>query len=130
MNARALAVAVALAALVLALLSWGRLSTGVREFSLDGWKGFLSGALVGEDTVYAAGYSADAFGGVEPGMPREDVHRLLGRPLGVRDAPYRELAWDTAEFWTLSPGDTHHRRREVYYRDGRVVDADARFYND
>ena len=121
---------------VLVLVPGRRLWRGVREWKLDGRDGLLSGLVVGEDTLYASGYSARAFGEVTVGMPREQVHSLLGAPLDSWTIDSGEVhhsakrSWDLAERWSRSPGDTHYRQRKVFYRADRVAVIVAEFYFD
>ncbi len=127
MTRRCILVAIGVALLLASLpRSW----PGLREWRLDGWSGLLTGLLVGEDTVYAGGYSASSFGEITAGMQRTEVHELAGPPLGGRMAADGRLGWDLAERWSRSPGDTHYRRRAVFYRRGQVVEVVGEFYFD
>ncbi|MFQ5524832.1 MAG: outer membrane protein assembly factor BamE [Thermoanaerobaculia bacterium] len=119
-------VAVLALALVAALAV--RAAPGVAEWAIDGGNGFLNGVLFGEDTVFADGYTAEAFRRVEAGMTRDEVHTLLGEPLATWTA--ERIDWNRADRWSLSPGDTHYRMRTVYYAGDRVVEKIGQFYAD
>ena len=119
---------VLVAAVVVALAP--RLTTGIREWRLDGVHGLVNGAVVGEDTAWAAGYTASGFSRVEPGMTEVEVRAFLGPPLERSAAERADLGWDLAEAWSRSPGDTHYRMRRVFYAEGRVVTVKSGFYTD
>ena len=129
MNLRSASVFLLLVAAVVVALG-PRLTTGIREWPLDGVHGLVSGTVVGEDTAWAGGYTASGFSRVEPGMTEPEVHALLGPPLERSSAEREDLGWDLAEAWSRSPGDTHFRMRRVLYAGGRVVMVKSAFYSD
>lgn len=69
-----------------------------------------------EDTVWAAGYDDRAWGRVEPGMARQEVVGLLGRPL---KAEPRSVGGSEVLVWS----DFHHTgyRAQVVFEGGKAV---------
>jgi hypothetical protein len=106
-----------------------RLERGVAEYPVDGFDGLLMGLLLGEDTTYAAGYSARGFDAVTLGMSRADVEALIGPPqkeYSLDESDPREMG----ARWSFSPGDTHYRCRGLLFRDGKVYEKHTEFYVD
>jgi hypothetical protein len=103
------------------------LARGVREWPVDGLEG-LRGGLFLEDTVFAPGYSVQAFSKVRVGMTREQVYELVGPPLDSWGS------WGDAgngyEQWSHSPGDHSYRRRVIEYTDDLVAEIDTEFWHD
>ncbi len=82
--------------------------------------------VVGDDTVWAADFTDEAFRTVRAGMTRSEVYALLGPPLEVWDnGPAR-----TYECWTRSPADTHYRERAVMFQGTKVVKKIGGLYVD
>jgi hypothetical protein len=78
------------------------------------------------DTMWAAGFSDEAFQSVHLGMTQEEVYTLLGPPL-------RKESWEkecSVEYWTANGSKSHYRLREVGFCRGRVVYKVARIYSD
>ncbi len=124
----ALALIALMGVIVLAVVT-PRAARAISEWSIDGPMGLANGLLVGEDTVFSEGYSAEAFRKIEVGMARAEVHALLGEPLGSWTV--REPDWfDAAERFSLSPGDTNYRLRFVYYAADLVVETRGEYYID
>ncbi len=116
--------------MVLVILVMFRLGRAIVEWPLDGPQSLFVTLLLGEDTVYADGYSKRAFRRVSVGMTEAEVEEILGPPLGSWFAGESELGMERTARWTHSPGDTHYRIRVVIYRDGRVTEKVAEFYYD
>jgi len=114
------------------LLLVGRVMSqwSVARWELDGTRGLVFGALLGEDTVYAKGYSDSAFRTVDVGMAEGDVHALLGTPLDRWLLCPSRADSDVGERWSYSPGDTDYRRRVVVFRAGEVLQRRSEFYVD
>ena len=91
---------------------------------LDGWPGVLLRLTLGEDTEFAADYSAFGFWSVREGMTTDEVVARIGQPL--------ERVHLDDELWrySRSPSDTNYRSRSIRVRDGRVVERRAEFYVD
>src|SRR5262245_39696121 len=53
----------------------------LHAYMLDGLDGLVLSAVYGDDATYAPGYSDARFRRVRIGMWRDDVERLLGRPI-------------------------------------------------
>lgn len=101
----------------------------VQVSTIDGMPGVIGG-LLGEDTVYAVGYTDSAWRRVSIGMTRSDVVRLLGTPQKEwRIKPSRNGAENGAR-WSYSPGDTNYRCRVLLFRHGVVVEKHSEFYFD
>ena len=100
---------------------------GLIEWRIDGFDGLSVPLTLGEDTVYADGYSAERWDRVAVGMTRSEVRTLLGEPLRSFGSDSGSISW---ERWTYSPGDTHYRIRVVSYRDDRVLEKHGSFYYD
>jgi len=71
-----------------------------------------------DTTVYAEGFTEEAFQQLQPGMGLEDVYSLLGHPLGVReeDSPER---WCYGEATMVREGSTYIF--EDFFRTPRCV---------
>ncbi len=93
----------------------------------DGW--FLSQLALKEDTVYAPGYSDEAFRMVRVGMSQLEVRSLLGEPLDVYGPGARR---DDVVGWrySKSAGGASYRIRTVHFQSERVVRVSSRFYLD
>jgi outer membrane protein assembly factor BamE (lipoprotein component of BamABCDE complex) len=105
--------------------------------SIDGPSGVFFTIGFGDATVWAKGYSDDAFRSIKIGMTRGEVHALLGPPLEIRQS-YNQFDFDTirqqpgeiVECWTTTPNDSSYRIRQVVFLGDRVVDKQAEFYLD
>jgi hypothetical protein len=87
--------------------------------------------LLTDDTVYAAGYTDEAFNAVTLGMSEQEVVHRLGPPLDLPYFPERANdAWDKGMRWTKSAHDSHYKCRVVLFRNGRVSEKHAEFYVD
>jgi hypothetical protein len=85
--------------------------------SLDPLPDELLSLIAPMDTVYAAGYSPDAFRrAIRTGTTEEEVRALLGPPLHVDAQPHGH--WDSYS----RPGsrDKNSWSRVICYREGRV----------
>lgn len=103
--------------------------TAYRHWPLHGPLDYVLSLGLAEDTVYADGYSDSRFKSVRYGMTRGEVHRRLCPPLGRN--VFREEGRDIIrEWWSYSPGDTHHRARYIWYRDDKVTKREAYSYID
>lgn len=80
-----------------------------------------SAGIVGwmfEDTVWAPGYSEQAFDAIKVGMTTQQVRKLMGPP--IETGPWNGNR--RYEGWTRSPSDSDYRMRGVAY-EGNVVDV-------
>jgi hypothetical protein len=111
-----------------------RAAAGIEEWRIDGFDGFDGLAVpstLGEDTVYAPGYSAEAFEQIESGMTRAQVHALLGPPLRTTANDSESITeWQLRDCWTYRPGSTHYRFRSIVYSDNRVTQKRGYLYFD
>jgi hypothetical protein len=87
-----------------------------------------------DDTIYARGYSEKGFQSVQPGMSKDQVRTLLGKPLKeeVFDCVGSTPAGgdiDAIEIWRYSsPGTFGWRHKEVYFnRESNVVCKESRW---
>ena len=99
--------------------------TGSDRYRLDGIRGVLGAAVLGDDTQHSPRYSDSSFAAVQPGTRAEDVVRKLGKPL-------REVAnADGTHDWvyTATSGG-NYRVRIIKLRGGVVVAKRHRFYLD
>jgi hypothetical protein len=109
---------------------------GYRLWPLDGWMGSLF-SRVGDDTVWADGYSDNRWRSVYVGMKRDDVYELLGSPLEVQpnpklfgfDAP-RQCPGEVVERWTRTPNNDSYSIRQLVFKGDVVVDKINIFYTD
>jgi len=118
----------AFAVAILVLSMWWR--------SMDGISGNLFAAL-SDDTVWADGYSDDAFRSVRIGMTRAEVYGLLGPPLEVRQTlgtfdfdTQRQNAGEVVECWTRTPNNSDYRVRQIVFMGNLVVDKPTMLYLD
>lgn len=91
-------------------------------------------------TRFAPAFSESGFGRIQPGMTREEVHAILGEPLGkgfVRPAPPGMAIWQRGdETWQYAQdssargGDWAWLSREVSFRNGVVVQTISWIYRD
>jgi outer membrane protein assembly factor BamE (lipoprotein component of BamABCDE complex) len=104
---------------------------------MDGLKGIFFSSGIEDDTVWAPGYSDDAFLAVRSGMTREEVYALLGQPLEVRSFPMwsdfdtrRQNPGEVVECWTVTPNNSSYRVRQIVFSGDKVVDKFNEFYLD
>ena len=92
---------------------------------LDGIDGTLLSALLGDDTVYAEGYSDAKFRQVVLGSSQEEVFSILGPPLetGVHNG-------ESILRYARSAHDSNYHVRVIVLRDGRVSEKLHEFYVD
>ena len=92
---------------------------------LDGIDGTLLSALLGDDTIYAEGYSDVKFRQVALGSSQEEVLSILGPPLetGVHNG-------ESILRYAKSAQDSNYRVRVIVLRNGRVLDKRHEFYVD
>jgi len=92
---------------------------------LDGIDGTLLSALLGDDTVYAAGYSDAKFQQVALGSSKEEVLSILGPPLetGVHNGEHILR-------YAQSAHDSNYHVRVIVLRDDRVLEKLHEFYVD
>ncbi len=84
------------------------------------------GCLAGHDTAYAEGYTESGFCSLELGMTREEVVRILGRPLDYEES-LRRREWS----YTKSPSSTsYHVRGVVFDAAGTLVAKRAELWLD
>jgi hypothetical protein len=95
--------------------------------SVNGLPTLIWVCILGEDTEWAADYTDEGFVAVTRGMPRAEVHRLLGAPLYTEEDQGRSQLID---WWTRSPSDSNYLQRAVVFRDDRAVDKVSEFWVD
>lgn len=100
-------------------------------FAFLGWANIESYCFFypGIDTYYAPGYSEDAFSQVTPGMTTHAVEQLLGRPLHAYSDVDGSTTWAYTEDGKSWYFDFAWLSREIYFRDGRVVEVAATVYH-
>lgn len=101
------------------------LVTGSNRYKLDGMRGVLGAAVLGDGTQHPPRYSDSGFASVQPGTRAKDVVRKLGKPL-------REVTnLDGTDDWvyTATSGG-NYRVRIIKLRGGVVVAKRHRFYLD
>lgn len=107
---------------------------------LDGLGGAVC-SLLGEDTVYAAGYTGSGFRRVHRGDTPTQVLEKLGEPMerfGMKKDVSADDGWlyrlpdSNAEGWSFSRSQhsDNYRIRVVVFLEGKVVDKVAKFYVD
>jgi len=89
----------------------------------------LSALSDDEDTVYAAGYSPDAFKKVAIGMTEADVRTLLGPPLETY-SPGPNARGEYGWRYARSARGGSYRIRALLFRSGRVIQVFHEFYLD
>ncbi len=82
--------------------------------------------LVGEETVYAPGYSAERFDQVQVGATEAKVRAALGEPLVMTSAVAGRSSWA----YTRAAADGNYLCRVLTFAGGRVVDIHREFYWD
>ena len=109
--------------------------TAYRSWPLDGAVNVLLYQFVDEDdTVFADGYTDEAFRTVRATMKREEVYALLGPPINQRQHPdefkSRPAPGETVECWTRTPNDGDYKVREIVFKGDIVVRRYSEFYFD
>lgn len=104
----------------------GALLLGLHAWLIDGLDGLLWGALLREDTAYAAGYTAGGWRSIRIGMTQADVRTAIGDPL----QGWTNQDSSVSMRWSRSPGDTHYRCRVLQFSEGRVTEKHSEFYVD
>lgn len=110
------------------------LAAGVAVFvfqPIDGYGGWVLSVLADkEDTVYATGYSDEAFRRIRPGMSEQEVADLLGAPLEKYsfegDDGVERVGWR----YSKSAHGQSYRIRAVVFDEGRVMTVFREFYLD
>jgi hypothetical protein len=93
---------------------------------LDGWPDPLWVLGFGDDTEFAAGYSAWGFLRLKDGMTVDQVLAQVGPPLQrypIYGHP-EEVGWR----WTRSPHDSSYRMRGAVFKNGRLSEHFSEFY--
>ena len=123
-NSKALPLAAAVAAATLGVAVW--LDAG----KCDGFVDWFQHARCGfeDDTIWADGYSEAGFKQIVPGMTKEDVVRLVGRPMFEWwDGEGSEcLGWNV--HWEYAWSGKAGWVRQVYFEDGRTVRCTVRYH--
>ena len=96
--------------------------------------GFACSGRILDNTKYASGYSEKGFRSVRPGMNKNEVRAILGKPLR-EDVYGRETSnavggdLSAVEMWRYSlPGTFGWRHKEVHFnRQGKVVSTESRW---
>jgi hypothetical protein len=120
--------ALAIGTLALAVL-WGVADVRCRRdphYLLDGLEGCVLPLAVKEDTVYAPGYSTEAFRRVRTGMSKDEVFALLGEPLNRYAVDDGREGWR----WTRSARDSSYRVRVALFTGERISEMIHYFYLD
>ncbi len=92
---------------------------------LDGIDGTLLSAVLGDDTVYAEGYSDAKFRQVALGSSQQEVLSILGPPLGTGVHNGESILR-----YARSAHDSNYHVRVIVLRDGRVSEKLHEFYVD
>jgi len=103
--------------------------TGYHFWPIDGIVGSLFAIVSDDDTVWADGYSNEAFRAVHVGMKRDAVWRLLGPPLVAKGVDDNGDEYHL-ESWTLTPHDSNYHRREIKYDGDTVREKIGEYYID
>jgi len=82
--------------------------------------------LLGGDTEYAAGFSHEAFGQIKVGDSEALVYDLVGDPL--RTDIYEDGS--ICLWYSNSPAEGLHRRREILLKDGAVIKVFSELFFD
>ena len=100
--------------------------TAYRNWPIDGVGGRMLSIVIGEDTVWANGYTDDGWRTVHTGMSVAEVHALLGPPLYV----WNNDGTETVHWWTRSPSDSDYRQRAVIFRGDKAVEKISGYWID
>jgi hypothetical protein len=82
------------------------------------------------DTRYAPHYDEERFSQVKPGMARDEVIRLLGKPLHEEEKKNGAVKWYYSADGGCSWGDFAWLARSVFIDEGVVVEVEKRVYYD
>lgn len=99
----------------------------IPNLKLNGYSGLLLNVLLlTDDTKYSENYTGRKFLKVKVGMSKNEVFKLIGKPL------YESEITDgtTRLQYSESPKDTHYRIRQVYLKNGKVIERLSEFYVD
>ena len=97
--------------------------TAYRWWPIDGVISNLLAIRSEEDTVWADGYTDEAWRSVRIDMKRDEVYALLGLPL-VKDID----GGNAHECWTRSPADTDFFQRSLQFKGDTVICKWNRFF--
>lgn len=99
---------------------------------LDGYTGSLWAAL-GDNTVWAPGYTDAGFRNVKIGMKRSEVYALLGQPLGTYSDPGGKVIESWAAMGELTESNNYDcsvHIRHIAFQGDVVVEKVAEFSPD
>src|SRR5262245_47373426 len=100
---------------------------------LDGYGGSLWATALGDNTVWAPGYTDGGFRAIKSGMKRSEVYALIGQPLGSYSEPTGEVVESWTEMGELNES-THYdcsvHFRTITFRGDVVVEKVAEFSPD
>lgn len=92
--------------------------------------------VLDDTTVYAPGFSESQFQSLRPGLSRDAVIRIMGRPLeeksnaGSPGPTSPSPLWSYLAYSTSEAGGSYHIRRVWLDREGRVSLVETGWYQD